>query len=147
MSPQDGCELGLSRERANLQDGRISAGIEAAVLREVDGSWRPCGDIWGATSSWLAWQQQTDGQCAPMEVDPLPSAHLPLVDPPPWALLCCQAGPPPWARCHEPLPAAASSLKVAAPSPPWKSEEIKCISHGETVWGSFLRLCQLRDCR
>lgn len=49
MSPQDGCELGLSWERANLQDGRISTGIEAAVLREVDGSWRPCSDIWGVT--------------------------------------------------------------------------------------------------
>jgi len=37
-SPQDGHELGLSWVRANLQDGRISAGVEAAVLREVDGS-------------------------------------------------------------------------------------------------------------
>ena len=51
VSPQDGRELGLSRERANLQDGRISASVEAAVSREVDESWRPCGDIWGATSS------------------------------------------------------------------------------------------------
>ena len=38
VSPQDGRELGLSRERANLQDGRISAGVEAAISREVDGS-------------------------------------------------------------------------------------------------------------
>ena len=38
VSPQDGHELGLSWVRANLQDGRISAGIEAAVSREVDGS-------------------------------------------------------------------------------------------------------------
>ena len=51
VSPQDGCELGLSWVRANLQDGRISASVKAAVSREVDGSWRPCGDIWGATSS------------------------------------------------------------------------------------------------
>jgi len=38
VSPQDGRELGLSWVRANLQDGRISAGVEAAVSREVDGS-------------------------------------------------------------------------------------------------------------
>ena len=37
-SPQDGHELGLSWVRANLQDGRISARVEAAVSREVDGS-------------------------------------------------------------------------------------------------------------
>ena len=58
MSPQDGRELGLSWVRTNLQDGRISTGVEAAILWEVDGSWRPCGDIWGTSSSWLAWQQQ-----------------------------------------------------------------------------------------
>ena len=57
MSPQDGRELGLSQERANLQDGRISTGVEAAILWEVDGSWRPCGDIWGTSSSSLARQQ------------------------------------------------------------------------------------------
>ena len=49
MSPQDGRELGLSQERANLQDGRISAGVEAAVWMEVDESWR-AGDPWGAIS-------------------------------------------------------------------------------------------------
>jgi len=57
VSPQDGREVGLSQERANLQDGRISASIKTAVSQEVDGSWRPCRDIWGATSSSLTWQQ------------------------------------------------------------------------------------------
>ena len=38
VSPQDGRELGLSWVRINLQDGRISAGVEAAISREVDGS-------------------------------------------------------------------------------------------------------------
>ena len=41
MSPQDGRELGLSWVRINLQDGRISAGVEAAI--GIDGHVDPTG--------------------------------------------------------------------------------------------------------
>jgi len=107
VNPQDGCDLGLSWLSANLQDRRISASTEAAILREVDGSWCSCDEFWSTTSFWSAWQWQSDVHSAPVKVDPPPSGRLPGVDPPPWALCCCQAGPLPWAQCHHPFPAAA----------------------------------------